>query len=366
MKDQPNISLSALPLKAYDFFIIVFPGVAVLLSAYFFEELYFASQPMGQSGSISCCLPVHWLLKEVWRNPGSASSQTAIVAISVCMVYLAGQLVSSIANFVLDRIFVYKCYGYPYEHLLLGDHKKDIFVDYCSRRFYRGSIFWLHLAAFSFVLYDIFDTHVVFLGIACTCTGIFVAAVLIHLLSQILYKKGIKIEGPFKYTMEKYVFFYTTLMNPVQHINQTGKPMQKDLCDKYWALFLQDFGIDPKTAESDNYWLTLFYVRQKDPGMSELVHRWHQTAIFARNMATAFYMAFGYSAVILWYETAWRKHLILAPDNFRITVALSGLYALAIFLVIKFYYFYVSYYSKCLFRAFVFLHISKDTEPDAN
>jgi hypothetical protein len=365
MKDQPNISLSALPLKAYDFFSIVFPGVAVLLSAYFFEELYFASQAVGQSGPVSCCLAVHWLLKEVWRNSGNASSQAAIVAISVCIIYLAGQLVSSIANFFLDRIFVYKCYGYPYEHMLLDDQKKDVYVDYCSRRFYRGSIFWLHVAAFSFALYDIYNTELIFGIITIACTGIFCVAVLIHLLSQFLYKRQIKIERPFKYFIKKYVLCYRILMNPIQHINQTAKPMQKDMCVKYKELFKHDFGIDPLTAESDNFWLSLFYVRQKDAQMSELIQRWHQTAIFARNMATSFYMAFGYSAVILWYETAWKKHFIHAPDNFRLTVALSGLFALAIFLVIRFYYFYVSYYSKCLFRAFVFLHLYKDTVPVA-
>jgi hypothetical protein len=363
MNEQSNVSLSALPLKAYDFFSIIFPGASVLLSAYFLEDLYYASQSAGLAVTSSCGLPVHWVVNEIWRNSGNASTQAAVIAVSMCTIYLAGQLVSSIANFFLDRIFVYKCFGYPYEHILLDNHKDNIFVDYFSRRFYRGSIFWLHLAALFFVLFDIYNTRAVFLWIAFGCIGIFLLALLVHLVGQGLYKSQFKIEQPYKRLIEAYVWFYKMLINPIQHINQTAKPMQKQLADKYMIHFKEDFGIDPGKAESDNYWLCLFYVRQKDPRMSELIHRWHQTAIFARNMATSFYMSFVYSALILWYETAWKKHIIQAPDNFRISVALFGLFGVAIFLVIRFYYFYVSYYSKCLYRAFVYLHFDKDTKP---
>lgn len=363
MSDQSNVSLSALPLKAYDFFSILFPGMSALLTAYFFEELYIESQSPAQHGQSVCSLPVHWLLNETWQNSGNASTQAAVVAVSMCLIYLVGQLVSSIANFFLDRIFVYKCYGYPYEHLLLAEHKKDVFVDYFSRRFYRGSIFWLHSTAFFFVLYDIYNTHTAYVAIAFGCMGIFIAALLIRLVGQSLGKIGINIEALLKKFVNKYAWPYKILMNPIQRINQTANPMQEQLAEKYKTLFKQDFGIDPTKAESDNYWLSLFYVRQKDPSMSALIHRWHQTAIFARNMAASFYMVYIYSALILWYETAGKKHFIHAPDNFRITIALSGLFATAIFLVIRFYYFYVSYYSKCLFRAFVFLHFNKDTAP---
>ena len=359
MRDEPDISLSALPLKAYDFFGIVFPGVSVLLSAFFFEELYYASQAVGQSGPIPCCLPVHWLLNEVWRSPGNASSQAAIVAISACMIYLAGQLVSSIANFFLDRIFVFKCYGYPYQHLLLDDPKKDIFVDFFSRRLYRGSIFWLHVGAFFFVLYSIYNTHSTFIIAASMCLLVSLVAVAIHLFVPLLTKKHKMFQKLFRYFIKLYALVYECLMNSIHHIDKTAKPMQKDMCEKYRKFFKADFGIDPLTAESDNFWLSLLYVRQKDAQTSALIQRWHQTAIFARNMATSFYMAFGYSAVILFYETTWKKRLIHAPDNFRITFALSGLFVLAIFLVLRFYYFYVCYFSKFLFRAFVFLHLSE-------
>ena len=149
-------------------------------------------------------------------------------------------------------------------------------------------------------------------------------------------------------------------MSPIEDINQTAKPMQKQLAERYKKLFKDEFGIDPEVAESDNYWLCLFYVRQKDPRMSSLVHRWQQTAVFARNMATSFYMAFVYSALILWYETEWNKNVVQTPSNFHIVAALSALFVVAAFLVIRFYYFYVSYYSKCLYRAFVFLHPLKD------
>jgi hypothetical protein len=360
MSDQSNISLSALPLKAYDFFSIVFPGASVLLSAYFFEDLYHAAEAGRPASSLNCSLPIHWAVNEIWRDSGNASTQAAVVAVSMCMIYLAGQLVSSVANFFLDRIFVYKCYGYPYEHLVLEDRKKNIFVDYFSRRFYRGSIFWLHVAAFFFVMYDIYNSHICYLLVAFCCSGIFLIALITHLVGQRLYRKNWNIEGLYKRFINVYVLFYRWLMNPIQHINQTGKPMQKELAEKYKVFFKQEFGIDAEVAESDNYWLCLFYVRQKDPSMSSLVHRWHQTAVFARNMAASFYAAYVYSALILWYETGWNKNVIQAPGNFHITAALSCLYVVAVFLVIRFYYFYVSYYSKCLYRAFVFLHLGKE------
>jgi hypothetical protein len=360
MNEQSNVSLSALPLKAYDFFSIVFPGVSVLLSAYFFEDLYRESQSSVATILPNSCLPVHWLVVELWQNSSNLSTQAAIAAISMCVIYLAGHLVSSISNFFLDRIFVYKCYGYPYEHLLLENYKNKTFVDYFSRRFYRGSIFWLHAAIFFFALYNIYRTYSIFFVIAFSCSCFFLVALAIHLVVQPFCKKHHKMEIPCNIFIKLYAGFYEILMNPIQHINQTALPAQKQLAEKYRTFFKNDFGIDPRNAESENYWFSVFYVRQKSPPMSELVHRWHQTAVFARNMAAAFYMTFCYSTLILWYETAWKKHVIQVPDNFRITIALTGMFAVAIFLVLRFYYFYVCYYSKCLFRAFVFLHLNKD------
>jgi len=363
MSEQTNVSLSTLPLKAYDFFSILFPGLSVLLAAYFFEDLYSQSQMLRNPGDGTALLPVHWLIYEIWHIPPNASVQAAVFIISTCIIYLAGQIVSAIANFFLDRIFVYKCYGYPYEHLLLDDYKERVFVDYFSRRFYRGSIFWLHFAALFFVLHEIYPAHSILFFVASTCFLIFLIAFAARLLCQFLYRRKFKVENGFKYFICVYAFCYKWIVNFIQHINQTKKPLQKELSEKYKMHFKNDFGIDSDTAENDNFWLTLFYVRQKDSRLSELVLRWQQTATFTRNMAASFYMVFGYAGTVLWYECDHKGRTIVAPDNFHIAVALCGLFALAVFLVIRFYYFYVSYYSKCLFRAYVFLHFEKCVSP---
>lgn len=329
------------------------------MSAYFFEQLFIASQTAIKDNQFSVGLPVHWLINEIWTSSGNASTQAAIIVLSACLIYLAGQLISSIANFFLDRIFVHKCYGYPYEHLLLAGIKERVFVDYFSRRYYRGSIFWLHVAAFFYMLHGIYNSCRAYLWVAWICTGIFLCVFVIRIFTHSLYKKYSWAESILKPIIKLYVLPYKMLINPIQKINQTAKPMQQQVVEKYKSLFKKDFQIDPEFAESDNYWLSLYYVRQKDPRMSQLVHRWHQTSVFARNMAASFYTTFCYSSIVLWYETLWKNHPIQSPHDFRIAVALSGLFVLAMFLVIRFYYFYVSYYSKCLFRAFVFLHFDR-------
>jgi hypothetical protein len=89
----------------------------------------------------------------MWPNSSTVVSQILLAGLIFCILYLTGQVVTNIGNFFLDRIFVFKCYGYPFEYLLLGDPKKDIPDERFSRHFYRGSVFWLHVTALCWGVY---------------------------------------------------------------------------------------------------------------------------------------------------------------------------------------------------------------------
>jgi hypothetical protein len=155
---------------------------------------------------------------------------------------------------------------------------------------------------------------------------------------------------------------YELFTNTIRRINQTNKPLPSDVIKKYKEFFQTDFQMNPEIVKSDNYWFTFFYVRTKNPRMSDLIHRWHQTSIFARNIATSFYITYIYGMLILFSC----RHKIQSPHDFHICILLVFLFVLAIFFVIRFYHIFVCYYSKCLYRAFVFLHLFKGVDVSAN
>ena len=84
------------------------------------------------------------ILGPVKQIPGD-NTVYAIVYMAALLsgVYVSGHIVSSVSSFFIDRIYVAKAQGYPYETLLLlprssGFRKPD------SKGFYQGVFFWLN------------------------------------------------------------------------------------------------------------------------------------------------------------------------------------------------------------------------------
>jgi len=364
MKEASTISITTWPIKAYDFFSVILPGGSLLFCCFYFEELY-----RGSAGRFYSSLPVHWIFQKTWHDAPNNIAQSVSLGVSLFVVYLSGQVVSSVANFFLDRILMYKCYGYPYQFLLLREQCKPDAVKKRSRQFYRGSIFWLHCATFALAIYCV-TWWPIFAVIAVSLYGLWLVVVAWRVLCKIIEKSGrngrlytLLEEWRVKF-LRNFAKPYNSVTNFIEKTNRTNSEFEKPFIDKYIELFRKDFGMEPKEVGSNNYWFALFYVRRQDPQLHDSIVRWYQTSIFARNMAISFYMAFLYSVGFLFFEhlpTFFSSDLsapVQALDikTVHIAITLYLLLNLAIFMTVRFHYFLICYYSKCLFRAYVFLH----------
>jgi hypothetical protein len=318
-------------------------------------------------------LPFHSLFQRSLIELPTFVNQVIAGGLVFCFIYLSGQIILSLTNFFLDRVLEYRCHGYPYERLLLGDPRNKLFFDQYSRLYYRGTIFWLHWAAlcagFWFTLQHFTTTYRYFKWASCGSLGFFVLALVIHLIIQGIHKFLTYIAYDRTRTVfEKiclmyikcYAVFYQFIANPLRAINKTSQPLPQEVIEKYKEYFKTDFQLDPLKSDSENYWFTLFYIRSRNPKLHDLISRWHQQSIFARNMVGSFTLAYLYALPFLFFERA----ALQAPHNLYILAFITLLFLLSVFFTIRFHYLFISYYSKCLFRAYVFLHVYK--EPDSS
>lgn len=148
--------------------------------------------------------------------------------------------------------------------------------------------------------------------------------------------------------------FEMMLGKPLEKLLLTRRSFDRAFRSRYRELFKEKFKLEPDKAESNNYWMSYLYVIQESPRFAAEIIHWQRLYSFSRNMATAFYLAFLYGlAWLLYHEGAivdWRAEGIT-----RLTVATYALYVISGMLLVYFYYLYVCYYSKLIFRAFVFL-----------
>ena len=62
------------------------------------------------------------------------------------------------------------------------------------------------------------------------------------------------------------------------------------------------FGIDPYRASSDNFWLCKMYIARHSPEFNRNLTYWLDMYTYARNLATAFYLAFLYGFAFVYYQ----------------------------------------------------------------
>ena len=300
-------------LGAYDVFSIIVPGGCLLICAYYFEELFATARPTHSFHDLA----VHWMSDVAHKNPENPIFHVGLYAVSILLLYLSGHVIATASNFFLDRVFVCKGYGYPYEILVLDDPEEGVQIKRLSRLFYRGSIFWFNIGILYLVIYSVLFSA----GNDISCLEIFVATCFVVAVLKIIITDKLKkwfdgggksnwFTNSLEIVLRKCAAPYTGLSNLVFRYLNTDKPLESSVRNLYLAHFKRQYGHEAKDMGSNNYWFTLFYLRQRDMALYEIVQRWHLTSTFARNMSTAFYLAYIYAAMLVVF-----KHFYMVPPE---------------------------------------------------
>lgn len=299
--------------------------------------------------------------------------------------YVIGHVIDSVATLLIDRTLVYKGFGYPYQNLLRAErqpgsdeappadatHRWKLY----SADFHQGTFFLLNLYLtlrwyryfllssgsvrgpndFRHALYALDGLLGLQFALKAACSVVRSRST--TRVQRLLIGLGFRgwIYAFARGLARCMAFPFDILSHILTPILNTNLSFNSEFRAKYKAQFERAFGLDPNKAESNNYWLSYCYVTNHSAALSGAVRRWETLYLFSRNLSVALFLFFVY--VLLWMHAHTHAKGFEWADPAVKTSLLEGLalYVLAGLFLIHFYYLYVSYFSKLLYRSFVFL-----------
>ncbi len=349
MKDKIYAQHNHIPFGTYDFFGYLIPGLTFMSSIFFYEFYTLEILSRYKITNNNFHKPVYTISKLILSNDLTSNWILSLfsVLIIVCIIYTIGHVVASASSFFIDRVLIHKGYGYPYEFLLGIESKKEKY----SVNFYRGLYFWIN------ILLIVIYINFLFLNNNKTITCVFVILFIIPIIFKVAISgkkcksKQCKLAKYTKKFFEKcYGSLYNALSALIANYLNTKRSFNDDFTQKYTEYFKDIFSLDPEKAESNNYWLSYCFVAENSSQLISPINNWLHLYAFARNISMSFYLAFLYSYISIVFQ-------LQNINNFIIKVIIpSTFFILAIIMLIRYYYLYTIYYSKFIFRSFVFLN----------
>lgn len=360
------------PLTAFDFFGYLAPGGTLLLLMYLFET--WARALDGKLEVAQLHTPV-WTASRMLR-PGHDDwvLSAVFVVVLIALSYITGHIVASVASVAIDRTLVAKGYGYPFIALLALD-ENPLRTTPVAKVFYRGLFFWLN--AYLLLRYAAMFLQgaghrlgsAVWPEVGARIVGdLLVVFIVMKVVASFRYAPPTSLrrrflEWKFPHWIEKascwslshlFVPPFDLTASFLSRYLLTREPLSTALQKKYRSLFEKRFGMKPEEVDTENFWFSYMYLREKSSTLSGVAQNWLQLYSFSRNLSASFYLFFLYG--FLWVGTHIAK--IAAWSDYRVGVLLAAPllgFLLAVIMLTRFYYLYASYFTKFIFRAFVFL-----------
>jgi hypothetical protein len=288
---------------------------------------------------------------------------------TIVFVYIFGIVISSISGIVIDRIFVKKIYGYPYQ-VLLYDYNRSVPVpknkreslkrrmDIISSSHYKFIFFGSNFSLLWFYTtnYYLNDYEIFFINYRLTPIIIYSVPLLVFLLFVYFYfvKNSAKYQnhdesyimkwmyGPIVLCTMVYTVFSNLLANYIKVPHDFHKTFKKD----FFKLLKKEHPSQPfkKLKDtSDAFWYSYLSVIS-DKRFTDTIRNYLLQYSFARNLSTALYL--GFITIFLYH--------LSEPPKFSVFILGYLYFAFALIMLVRYYYVYFSYFSKFVFRAYLY------------
>lgn len=386
MSDPVTYKEVRIPLTIYDIFGYFVPAITALVCVLAFET--WGEAVLGEHFR-SLLLPL-WIHVAPYLKELSLAGGILVLAVVLCTVYATGHVIASLSSLFIDRLLIFRGHGYPYESLLgiKTEWQRHMVV---GRKGLLGAFY--SFAILTFVVYvkyffDVYTAlstwlnnylHVPFMkyispfwitvfawitiGI---CLVYFVSCIVICLLEFRAYRKREydstkreRYEEWIQWALRPILELPRVVSKLIHRRNQFNTTFQ----GKYREAFLNTFGMKADEAETNNYWFCEMFIQETSAAMYRRLSNWLLLYSFARNLSAALYLAFLYGPLVLIrnndlllkYSGNW-------PGDLAILKALPlAFYLLSIIMLLRYYYLYACYYTKFLFRAFVYVTLPGPT-----
>jgi hypothetical protein len=328
MTETKGWSKVTMPFTAYDFFGYLVPGGSVLLCVYLFEHTLISAPYTGAR------VPVLHVLEMIteWLSPGMTFGKSLLAfTCLLIMAYVVGHVVALLSALFVDRVFVTRTYGYPYERLF---SKADFAKGWTLRPEKR----WLgvkkqewYAALFLFVVLSVGMQQFLrpwkwWMTLLAVASPVIIGVVVI----------------PLRRWMQS-TFSGSTVFN-TEFADDFGKRFDHVMKVRY----------DLDEPSTNIYWLAACYVLNGLERFASMLNNWLHLYSFLRNAGMAFYLAHLYMVVSIVLQPS-VSEAVMSSSTSTLLLLLIGYLVLAILMAFRYYYVYFLYYSKFLFRAFVYL-----------
>jgi hypothetical protein len=357
-KEMP-FTKAGLPVSQYDIFGYITPGGTLLFSIYLYEICVRSMFPENQFPQ-NIHTPIWTTLRLLLPHRTDLAISTLFIAAVIGSFYICGHIIAAGSSFLIDRVFVSKGYGYPYESLLnLANQSNRRLPN--DEPFYRGIFFWTNILLLLFYLYvsllvmQIFKTMPFVIAIP---IWIIIANIILSILAKILGNSKNENNKKIKDIANGYLSLaakpYNILANELSQFIYSRQAFEEGFISKYKALFGELFGLDPVSSQTNNFWLPYIFIKEKSRQLAAMADNWLSLYSFARNLAFSFFLFFMYGMVWLLYYYKDMDTIVIDKVLVIIFFPIVGFLLYAVLLT-RYYSLYVSYFTKFVYRAFVYL-----------
>lgn len=377
-----------IPFSIADIFDYLIPGATLLAAGTLYD--YRLNQWLGV-GFTAVTTPFFELFstvtRPVVRHEDAVLSLLLVTGLAIGA-YVTGHVVSSFSSLFIDRVLIFKGHGYPYRSLLKLHRKKfDRKGPHTYHgAFYRGVFFWSNIALLSVYSWAAFGGWTLKVNAAFWCSGV-LGSILAKL---VVSNNGWRKPGTYVYGLRARLITKRRIMGMARRSSQKKRgvvgwllnvvnmnwawriysspydmlarlyasytnsqgALEPQIREAYTTHFREQFGCNPEDLASSNYWLTSCFVIRRSPEFARMTFNWLRLYEFARNLSTAFYLAFVYCVII---QITHRSGLRPIGDK-ALFVGPLVLFGLSFLMLGRYYYLYVCYLSKFVFRAFIYLN----------
>lgn len=300
----------------------------------------------------------------------------AFLALTLGIAYVVGHIVGSVSAFLIERSFVFKAYDWPYRQLFAVQdaNPQD---DQTSRLYYRAGFFWFNVFAvsfYAFLLLRLASPAPWFLRIPLLLmvllSGVLIVTLTCGRVLSVIYKglDAYGVKGRFLALYESprrrrfrdlfallAAFPYELFAGAFARLLSTSVVFDQQFREKFRGQFARLFEMQPENARSNTFWLTYCFVVQKAPAFSGMLNHWRMQYSFARNLSAAVWLIAAYGAV----SVVWQGALVSsfnAHDRNVVGAIPVLFFGIATIMLVRYYYLFASYFSRFVFRAFVYLN----------
>jgi len=332
---------SRFPFTIYDVFGYLIPGSAFIFICIIFDVWIFNNA----SAVYSLHTPFLTVGKTLFYPDilNNVTLSLILLLMGAIVAYVSGHIIASVSAFSIDRLLIGRGYYYPF--VTLTAQSNDLKIDGEKNRIRGGfALFNLILMVFA----TIFSTDGIY-NIINYSTKLFILSIFI-LSAIILFFYTTGRSSKVRFPINICAKLYNYITSRLSYFTRTSDSLPQVIINKFKSFTKKEFG-DDEYKNSDTYWFCYMYVINNSHSFFNHLSNWLHLYSYARNLSTSLYLASIYILIIITVNNL--NGVLIDPISYLLFPIVFGS---SFIMLTRFYYLYVSYYTKFLIRACIFIN----------